>query len=234
MIRSAHIQPWAENSLERPDVAAAANYFWPEAFLLKLEVQFDDEKPITGPKSSELTNQYGRYMQCGIGVVRYSSNQSGNPGAPPVDGWDTASVYKNGAAAPDAGTSTNEFQSGYNGYNGRGAVSGAKWRCQPDSESNGHDALVYAAGLPVGGENWAGQMATTGGSYATQNPYARVFWSGWTHQSNSTKYGGNQFFHIMLNFGAFNGTNSRCGTFRIKRIRYLLQPLDGRNTPTPA
>ena len=40
MIRSAHIQAWAEDSLTRPDVAAAANYFWPEAFLLKLEVQF--------------------------------------------------------------------------------------------------------------------------------------------------------------------------------------------------
>jgi len=232
MIRSLHIQPWAECDLQVP-AGAGSNYFYPEAFLLKLEVQFDDTLPITGPVGSEGSNQYGRYMQCGMGIVRYGSDQSGSPVVPPADGYDMAIVFKAGTISPDADTGTSAFLSGYSSWNNKGSAGAAKWRCQPGASANGHDAIAYQVGWQVAGTNWTGQTASQSGSYATQNPYAISTFSGWSHQSNSTKYTGDQYYHIFLSFGAYNSTASRCGQFRIRSIRYLLQPIDHRNTPTP-
>ena len=230
MIYKQHLDPWTECGLTLPS-GVSSHQFWPDVFSLTVEVQFDTI-PITGPVGSESSNQYGRHIQCGGGVVSYSSDQSGTPALPNASsGFAMFRVYKNGAGNPDnSDDSTNLYKSGYLTGNATGTVTGARWACQPTGGSTRHDAGVFQASFGPVGLNSANRLLVQGGSYATTNPRIRALQSGTGQTGTSTAFSGadDKYIHIALSFGAQNNTGGNGGQIRIKRVRYLLQCLQNR------
>ena len=228
LIAKLHLKPWTECGLTRPS-GVDEHEFYPDTFNLTIEVQ-TDTIPITGPTSDATENNYGRLCSLQAGIVHYTSDQSSDP-AHPTTNYAMGRVHKFGSGNPDNDDdNTNLYKSGYVTGNGNGSVIGARWACQPTGGNARHDALVFQASFGAVGLNSSNHVIVQGGSYATTNPRVRTLQSGTAQTGSATAFSGasDQYVHIALGFGGFNTTGTLSGRIRVKRIRYLLQPINNR------
>lgn len=229
MIRSQHIEPWADAGVPQP-AGWAANIFQPEMMTLKIEVQFDTDGG--GPINGVATGGYGNNLICMVGLSGYSTDQSGSPTAGGAGVlWLGALVHKNLGSEPSTSTSTSLYKSGYKTYfTNSGTITGYTWKNMSSPPAGAHDALVFAT-PPLRKEASAGGRADIfAGSYASDQPFYPMAVSGQTIFDNTTKLSDSSiqnFWHITLWFGT-NSTTAARGNIRIKKIRYILQPLQNR------
>jgi len=229
LISKLHLKPWTECGLTRP-AGVDEHEFYPDVFNLTIEVQ-TDTIPITGPTSDVTVNQYGRHCSLQAGIVFYTSDQSSDPAHPTGTNFCMARVHKNLATNPDnSEDGTNLYKSGYVTGNAAGSVVGARWACQPTGGDTRHDALVFQASFGPVGLTSANRVVVQGGSYATTNPRVRTLQSGTAQSGTATGFAGvsDGYIHIALGFGAHNNTGSLAARIRVKRIRYILQPINNR------
>ena len=230
-IAKAHLKPYEECGLAEPS-GVGANEIYPEQFSIKVEVLLDDI-PITGPTGSESSFGYGQYGQILAGLAHYSSDQSNAPAMPGAsDGFVMARVYKNLTSDPTASTSTSLYKAGYVTGNAQSSTVGATWKCQysPRRDAD-HNALIFQATFGATSRSSVDRVWVNGGSYSTTNPRARFLGpSNGTNGGNSNAFTGasDRFVHIALGFCAFNNTSGSIFSLRVKRVRYLIQPLSNR------
>lgn len=236
-IAKAHLKPYEESGLAEP-TGVGANQIWPEQFSIKVEVLFDDI-PITGPVSNTALpgTGYGANGQVLAGFVHYGSDQSGTPALPDVtNGFCMARMYKYRGVNPETGTQTDMFKSGYMTGNAQAAVGGATWKCQFNPRRNAdHNALVFEGNFGAVSRTNLDRVWVNGGSYATTNPRARFLGPGTGLSglgSNAFTGVNDRYVHIALGFCAFNSTNGNVFQVRVKRVRYLIQPIANREAFT--
>lgn len=232
-IAKAHLKPYEECGLAEPS-GVTSNQIYPEQFSIKVELELDDI-PITGPTGSESSFQYGQYGQVAVGLVHYASDQSSAPAMPDASsGFALARVYKNGNNNPETNDTAAEFKSGYMTGNAQGSTTGARWRCQPTGGDTRHNALIFQATFGPASRNSSENLWIQGGSYSTDNPRARTLMSGNGTQGTATRFGGasDRYVHIALAFCAFNNTSGSIFSCRVKRVRYLIQPISNREAFT--
>jgi hypothetical protein len=231
MIRKLHITPWAEAGIAVPS-GTAANLFQPESYILKVEVQFDTAGggPINGVASN-----YGQKMTCMVGLISYASDQSGSPTAGGTSvSWIAAQVKKAAGNEPSSTSNTNLYYSGYKTYHSHaGTNHGYSWKNQSSAPAQAHDSIVFCT-PPIRKENNAGRNDIWGGSYSADTPFYPLSINGQSCYDNATKLSdssGYQFHHICVWFGADDNSNVQ-GNIRIKKIRYVLQPVQNRASLT--
>lgn len=232
MIRSIHMKPWEDAGVPTP-AGQAANIFQPEMMTLKIEVQFDTDGggPINGAQS----NGYGNHLVCLVGLSGYMNDQGGNPtsGGTGVL-WLGSIVHKVNGNNPATNGTPNLYRSGFKTYlTNSGTQPGATWKNQLNAPPASHDSLVFAT-PPLRKEGFTGRTDIFAGSYASDQPFYPMMLSGQTLFDNTTKLSNpaNQnFWHIALWFGTNTGTSGR-GNIRIRKIRYILQPLQNRASLT--
>ena len=232
LIAPIHLKPWEECGIQKPS-GVADHDFYPEAFSLKIEMELESPH-ITGPSGGS-GGSYGRYCQAMVGLVHYASDQSGSPVLPTANGYTFAKVYKKGSGNPDnSDDTTNLFSSGYVSWNGAGQAQGARWTGQPSAGAAGHNAIVFQAGIGANSIDSTNRVFTAGGSYSTGNAYARSIQSGSVIQQTSDIFSGlsDRYIHIAIAFGAFNSQTGLGCQIKVKKIRYLLQPLSNREAMT--
>jgi hypothetical protein len=238
-VQKAHLTPWTTMGVPIP-AGEPAHFFQPEAFVFKLEVEFvcDGLGPIGAGGVAGVT---GQNLAVCAGLVGYKTDQSNDPGF--IDAntqWFGAFLEKNGANAnPSASTSTTEFKAGYRTYWSTANVTGGyTWVGQSSAGSTSHDSIVLVnmpmrksgVGAGVAGHQRTNFMA---GSYARTAPYKPLAMSGNVMFDESTQRmvddteHTRKYWHIFLAFGTRSNTGGG-GKIKIKKIRYLLQPLTGR------
>lgn len=229
MIRSQHIQPWADAGVPQP-AGWAANIFQPEMMTLKIEVQFDTDGG--GPINGDASNDYGLNLCCIAGLIGYNTDQGGNPtagGTGPL--WLGAMVEKNLGNQPSGSTSPNLYKGGYRTYftNG-GTTTGYSWKNMQSPPAGAHDSIVFAT-PPLRKEPSAtGRADIFAGSYASDQPFYPMAVIGQTIFDAATRLSSTStqnFWHICVWFGGRSNTAAG-GEIRIKKIRYILQPLQNR------
>ena len=244
LTQKAHLTPWTTMGVPVP--SGEPDYFFqPEAFVFKLEVEVvtDGTGPIGGdsltqPGGAALTGQ--NLCVC-AGLVGYKTDQNDDPAfiSDQVQ-WFGAFLEKNGAtAAPSSSSSTTEFKAGYRTYWSTANVTGGyTWVGQSNAGSTSHDSIVLVnmpmrksgVGAGVNGHQRTNFMA---GSYARTAPYKPLAMSGNVMFDESTQRmvddteHTRKYWHIFLAFGTRSNTGGG-GRIKIKKIRYLLQPLTGR------
>lgn len=232
MIRKQHITPWADAGIAQPD-GMAAHIFQPESLILKLECLFDTDGG--GPINGVSSGGYGQNMTCMVGLVGYSSDQSG---APTIGGtsvlWLAAQCKKATGNEPGTYTNTNLYASGYKSYfTTSGTTTGYTWKNQQSAPAQSHDSIVFCT-PPIRKEASTGRNDVWGGSYSSTHPFFPVAMAGQSLYDNSTKFSnpsGQTYWHICVWFGADNNTPVN-GVIRIKRLRYLWQPVQNRASLT--
>jgi hypothetical protein len=232
MIRKQHITPWADAGIAQPD-GVAAHIFQPESLILKLECLFDTDGG--GPINGVSSGGYGQNMTCMVGLVGYSSDQSG---APTIGGtsvlWLAAQCKKATGNEPGTYTNTNLYASGYKSYfTTSGTTTGYTWKNQQSAPAQSHDSIVFCT-PPIRKEASTGRNDVWGGSYSSTHPFFPVAMAGQSLYDNSTKFSnpsGQTYWHICVWFGADNNTPVN-GVIRIKRLRYLWQPVQNRASLT--
>ena len=232
MIRKQHITPWADAGIAQPD-GMAAHIFQPESLILKLECLFDTDGG--GPINGVSSGGYGQNMTCMVGLVCYSSDQSG---APTIGGtsvlWLAAQCKKATGNEPGTYTNTNLYASGYKSYfTTSGTTTGYTWKNQQSAPAQSHDSIVFCT-PPIRKEASTGRNDVWGGSYSSTHPFFPVAMAGQSLYDNSTKFSnpsGQTYWHICVWFGADNNTPVN-GVIRIKRLRYLWQPVQNRASLT--
>jgi hypothetical protein len=230
-IAKAHLKPYEECGLAEPS-GVTPNQLYPEQFSVKVELLCDDI-PITGPTGSESSFGYGQYGQIAVGFAHYASDQGGTPAMPGAsDGFAMARVYKNLTANPEANTQASLYKSGYMTGGNQASITGATWKCQftPRRDVD-HNAIVFQATFGATSRNSVDRCFVHGGSYATTNPRARFLGSAvGTNGNNATQFTGanNRFIHIAIGFCAFNNTTGSIYSLRVRRVRYLIQPIKSR------
>ena len=232
LIAPIHLKPWDACGIQKP--AGINDHDWfPEAFHLRIEMELEPPH-ITGPGGGS-GNSYGKFCQAMCGIVHYASDQSGSPVLPTANGYSFAKVYKKGNGNPDnSDDTTTLFSSGYVSWNTAGQAQGARWSGQPSAGTAGHNAIVYQAGIGANSIDSTNRVFTAGGSYSTTNAYARSIQSGSVIQQTSDIYSGlsDRYIHIAVAFGGFNSQTGLGCQIKVKKIRYLLQPLSNRNAMT--
>ena len=232
MVRKQHITPWADAGIAQPD-GMAAHIFQPESLILKLECLFDTDGG--GPINGVSSGGYGQNMTCMVGLVGYSSDQSG---APTIGGtsvlWLAAQCKKATGNEPGTYTNTNLYASGYKSYfTTSGTTTGYTWKNQQSAPAQSHDSIVFCT-PPIRKEASTGRNDVWGGSYSSTHPFFPVAMAGQSLYDNSTKFSnpsGQTYWHICVWFGADNNTPVN-GVIRIKRLRYLWQPVQNRASLT--
>lgn len=244
LTQKAHLTPWTTMGVPVP--SGEPDYFFqPEAFVFKLEVEFvtDGTGPIGGdsltqPGGSALTGQ--NLCVC-AGLIGYKTDQNDDPASfSDQVQWFGAFLEKNGAtAAPSGSSSTTEFKAGYRTYWSTANVTGGyTWVGQASAGSTSHDSIVLmnmpfrksGVGAGVTGHARTYFMA---GSYARTAPYKPLAMSGNAMFDESSQRmvddteHTRKYWHIFLAFGTRSNTGGG-GRIKIKKIRYLLQPLTGR------
>ena len=229
-IAKAHLKPYEECGLAEPS-GVSANEVYPEQFSIKVEL-LCDTIPVTGPVGSESSFGYGQYGQIGVGLVHYSSDQSSSPAMPnATTEWAMARVYKNGNDNPETDDTASEFKSGYMTGGNQASTTGARWKCQPSGGDARHDALIFQATFGATSRNSVDRCFVHGGSYSTTNPRARFLGSAvGTNGNDATAFTGadDRYVHIAIAFCAFNNTSGSIFQLRVKRLRYLIQPIANR------
>ena len=215
MARAIHLKPWEQTGVTKPD-GIADNALETEAFTLKIEVEFATSNggPISGGT---------------VGLAGYTTDQSGDPNATGYL-WSAAQVLKNLGGDPSASTSVNMFRSGYKSYfTNSGVANGFGWKSQASPSAGSHNALVYATS-PLRKEASTGRTNIQAGSYANDAPYFPMCTLNQQLFDNSTKFANQsiqKFWHLAIWFGT-NSTAAGKGEIRISKIRYMLQPVQGR------
>lgn len=230
-IAKAHLKPYEECGLAEPS-GVTPNHVYPEQFSIKVELLCDDI-PITGPVGSESTFGYGQYGQIAVGFVHYGSDQSGTPVMPnATTEWAMARVYKNQNADPTATTSGGLYKSGYMTGGNQASTTGATWKCQYSPQRDvDHNAIVFQATFGATSRNSVDRCFIHGGSYSTTNPRARFLGSAvGTNGNDATAFTGadDRYVHIAIGFCAFNNTSGSVFSLKVRRLRYLIQPLSNR------
>ena len=228
MARSIHLKPWIQSGVTMPD-GQAINQFQPEAFHLKIQVEFATSNggPISG---GTVSGADGHYLTCMVGLAGYGADQSGSPNATGYL-WSAAQVLKAAGGDPASSTNVNMYQSGYKSYfTNSGIQAGQKWaNMQSGGGAAAHDALVYATSpLKKGDSTLPGNIQA--GSYSTTVPFSTMATLHHQLHDNSTKLSNQsiqKFWHIALWFGTHTNTGGR-GEIRIRSIKYVLQPIQGR------
>ena len=218
LIQKAFINPFAAAGMVLPS-GQQSHWIDPEKFLIKLEVVLDTI-PITGPSGAG-GSDYGEHLQLDAGMCVYGSDQSNAPAIPGNNQNLAASMWKSSA---DPTSSGNAFKAGFNNYQGRGA-SWAKFKCQSGHATTGCDALVWVAGLPLPARK-ALQQTMVAGAYSRPDPFGDVKMYGNTNNSNIDWRNG-KWCHFYIGFGGYTNNATR-GTIKIRKIRYICQPITGR------
>tara|TARA_R110000824_G_scaffold63514_5_gene166930 strand:- start:690 stop:1634 length:945 start_codon:yes stop_codon:yes gene_type:complete len=214
LIRNIHIKPYALSGLVQP-AGQPVQQIDSEQFLIKLAVEFDTTA-ITG--TSE--DNYGNVIQVDAGMMYYSSDQSGSPAAP-GNLHNAASVWKSSVIPTSA---ANVMKSGHNNYSGRNH-SWSKWKSQTGHTTTGNDTIVFIAGLPLpSARNLSQQMI--GGAVSSINPFSNPATGGATNAS-TTAWQNDMYCHFYLSFGGYTNGTTR-GVVKIRKIRFLCQPVTGR------
>ena len=224
LIRNEYIDVWNIANLVKPG-SQPNQMVEPEKFLIKLEVTFDTV-PITGPPGPGAPD-WGNVLQVDAGICHYAADQSGSPALPGNDENLAASMWK---AGTDPTVSGNAFSAGFNNYSGQG-YDWAKFKCQSGHEVTGCDAIVWYCAVPLRAAKVASQSMLCG-AYSTTDSFGEVVMDGNTNNS-ITGFLNDRYLHFYLGFGAYVAGATR-GTIKIRRIRYICQPLTGRLGLTPA
>ena len=227
MARSIHLRPWIETGVTMPD-GQAENQFQPEAFHLKIQVEFATSNggPISG---GTVSNTEGTYLTCLVGLAGYTTDQGGNPNTTGYL-WSAAQVQKAAGGDPASSTNINMYKSGYKSYFTNSGIQGNyTWKNMSNPPTGAHNALVYATSpLKKGDSTLPGNVQA--GSYATNVPFLPMATLNHQLHDNATKLSNQsiqKFWHIALWFGTHTNTGGN-GEVRIKSIKYVLQPIQGR------
>lgn len=233
-IAKAHLKPYEECGLAEP-TGVGANHVYPEQFSIKVELLFDTI-PITGPTGAETTQQYGQKGQVLVGLVHYSSDQSSSPAMPDAtNGFAMARMYKNANNNPETNDTTTCFKSGHVTGNAQSSTTGARWKCQPTGGDTRHDALVFQATFGPTSRNSSERLWVAGGSYSTTNPRARhIGPASGSNAGGSHAFSGasDRYVHVAVAFCGFDNTSGLHFSAKVKRLRYLIQPLSNREAFT--
>ena len=227
MARSVHLKPWIESELTMPD-GQVANQFQPEQFQLKIEVEFATSNggPISG---GTVAGADGTYLTCLAGLAGYTTDQGGNPNTTGYL-WSAAQVQKASGGDPASSTNINMYKSGYKSYFTNSGISGNyTWKNMQSPPAGAHNAIVYVTS-PMRKGNTNEAINIQAGSYANDVPFLPMATLGQQLLDNSTKFSNQsiqKFWHIALWFGTHTTTGGS-GEIRIKKIRYILQPIQGR------
>tara|TARA_A100001515_G_scaffold35499_1_gene27675 strand:+ start:6881 stop:7861 length:981 start_codon:yes stop_codon:yes gene_type:complete len=232
-IAKAHLKPYEECGLAEP-TGVGANEIYPEQFSIKVELLLDDI-PITGPTGSESdpTNHYGRNGQVLVGLVHYASDQNNAPAMPDQNsGFVMARMYKNKVNDPTSTTDTLLYKSGYVTGAAQASVGGATFKCQfnPTRDVD-HNAIVLQATFGATSRSSADRVFINGGSYSTTNPRSRFTGPAMGNNggtANEFTGADNRFVHIAVGFCAFDSDQARVFSIRVKRVRYVIQPISNR------
>jgi len=232
MTRSLHISPYADAGVPVP-AGTADHLFQPEVMIFKLEVQFDtdDTGPISG---GNVVGSTGHNLMCIAGLSGYMTDQSGSP---VITGnlWLGAMVEKNLGGDPATSTSVNMYKSGYRTYfTNAGTAAGYTWKNMSSPPAGAHDSIVFSTPPLRKEPSTNGRNEIFAGSYASDQPFFPMCLTGLTIFDNATKLSwtaAQTFWHITLWFGTRSATYGS-GQVRIKKIRYILQPLQNRASLT--
>ncbi len=220
LIRSDYIDVFADAGMQRP-ASEPAHRLQPEKFLIKLEVVFDTV-PMTGPAGAPPGgSNYGNVLMVDAGIAHYASDQGGNPVMPGNHENLAATLWKTVA---DPSSSGNVFKSGHNNYQGTSAT-WTKMQCQATYGTTGCDTLVWIAGNPLHKRRNLSQRLLAG-AYSSTDPYGDATLALYENNSVSA-FLDDRYCHIAITFGAYNWELTR-GQIRIKKIRYCVQPILGR------
>ena len=225
LVKKLHLDPWGKQATP---AGQPANQFQPESTMLKVEMAFDTTHgPINGDSSS---GNYGHYLTAGCGLSQYSSDQSGNPGFPGADSFAGAYVLKNQGGEPSASTNSNMFRAGSSSYNIKlNTNHGTLWRGQSGATgATNFDAVLFHAGFNSPWKTGTNVQILQGGGYATADPFGDMVAPNASYAGNSSKLSNNRFLHLALWFGSDDNASARRGTIKIRRLRYILQPLTAR------
>ena len=225
-IKKVKFAPWANQATP---AGQAANSYQSESTLFKMEMQFDH---TNGPINGTSDQAYGHQVHAACGIIAYDSDQGTDPPLPGSGNYAGAYVTKNRANDPNNFSNATQkldlYKSGLFTRHGKGPQGGRIWRNQPGGDATSHDAIVFQAGLstnmtahPIGSYNE--QMLS--GSYSTTTPFGPMVASTST-TNNACRFGGKHLY-LACWFG-FDVNGKKGGVIRIKKLRYLLQPLAAR------
>lgn len=240
-IAKAHLKPYEESGLAEPS-GVGANQIWPEQFSIKVEVLLDD-LPIVGPSSDTRlpfegsVYRYGVGGQLSVGFVHYASDQGGSPALPgSTDGFVMARMHKHRSGDPSSSTAIDMYKVGYLTGNAQASTGGATFKCQfSPRRAVDHDALIFEGNFGAVSRTNLDRVWVNGGSYSTTNPRARFSGPGTGlsgGSSNAFTGVNDRYVHIALAFSAFDSSNGRIFSCRIRRVRYLIQPISNREAFT--
>tara|TARA_R100001594_G_C3858191_1_gene220214 strand:- start:70 stop:507 length:438 start_codon:yes stop_codon:yes gene_type:complete len=140
-------------------------------------------------------------------------------------------VEKNLANEPSGSTSVNLYKGGYRTYfTNSGAATGYTWKNMSSPPAGAHDSIVFATPPLRKEASTNGRADIFAGSYASDQPFYPMSVTGQTIFDNATKLSDaslQNFWHICVWFGGRSNTAAG-GEIRIKKIRYILQPLQNR------
>jgi hypothetical protein len=171
------------------------------------------------------------------GFVHYASDQGSAPALPDVtNGFCMARCHKHRSGDPTASTAVDMYKSGYMTGNAQAAVGGATWKCQfnPRRDAD-HNALIFEGNFGAVSRTNLDRVWVNGGSYSTTNPRARFLGPGTGLSglgSNAFSGVSDRYIHIALGFCAFSSTSGNVFQVRVKRVRYLIQPIANREAFT--
>ena len=240
-IAKAHLKPYEESGLAEP-TGVGANQVWPEQFSIKVELLLDD-LPIVGPVSDPShpfeggVLRYGVGGQISVGFVHYASDQGGTPGLPGItDGFVMARMHKHRSGNPSSSTAIDMYKVGYLTGNAQTSTGGATFKCQfTPRRTVDHDALIFEGNFGAVSRTNLDRVWVNGGSYSTTNPRARFSGPG-TGLSGGTSNAftgvNDRYVHIAIGFSAYDSANGRVFQCRVKRVRYLIQPIANREAFT--
>ena len=223
-IHKVKIDPWANQAT--PSGQSAQN-FQSESTLLKMEMQFDH---TNGPINGDSGQGYGHQVHAACGIIAYGSDEGTDPPLPgSSNNYAGAYVFKNRSDDPNSSTHTSQYKSGIFSRQGKGGGDGRIWRNQSGSDATSHDAIVFQAGLCSDvttnpSVNYNEPMIA--GSYATTTPFGPMVKLASTSTNNSCRFGGKHLYFACW-FG-FDVNGKKGGVIRIKKFRYLLQPISAR------
>lgn len=236
-IAKAHLKPYEECGLAEP-TGVGANEIYPEQFSIKVELLLDDI-PITGPTGSESdpTNHYGRNGQVLVGLVHYASDQSNAPAMPDQNsGFVMARMYKNKVNDPTSTTDTLLYKSGYVTGAAQASTGGATFKCQYSPVRDvDHNAIVFQATFGACSRSATDRVYVNGGSYSTTNPRSRFTGPNFGNNGGTAnEFTGvdDRYVHVAVGFCAFDSDQARVFSIRVKRVRYLIQPISNREAFT--
>ncbi len=226
LISKAHIDWWSAAGINVPS-GKSAHQWEPEAVLFKLEIQFEGV-PANGLQSSN----YGYQLSSMAGITAYTTDQSDDPG---VGGtgilWGGGHVEKYQGGNPLSSVSTSMFRSGHRTYFTNSAtMNGKKWIGQSGSAATDNDSVIFSS-TPLGNEaEGTGKKVFQAGGYSQGDKFGRTYSNQFAWRDSFGTFN-DRYLHIAIMIGSV-GSGTTAGTVKIKKIRYLIQPISNREPLT--